>query len=75
MEEQGGAEGDIELDYVGSVANAAKVIAALHRGEKRLIFCGSRALVEELGAALWASGVTTFLSHASLSLDEAGRSP
>lgn len=67
------AEGDIELDYVGSVANAAKVIAALHRGEKRLVFCDSRALVEELGAALRARGVTTFLSHASLSMDERRR--
>ncbi|WP_441247349.1 DEAD/DEAH box helicase [Kitasatospora sp. McL0602] len=65
--------GDIELDYVGSTSNAAKVIAALHRGEKRLVFCDSRQLVEELGAALRAAGVTTFLSHASLSLDERRR--
>ncbi|MGW2314504.1 DEAD/DEAH box helicase [Actinomadura luteofluorescens] len=63
----------IELDYVGSVPNAATVIAALHRGEKRLVFCDSRQLVEELGAALHARGVTTFLSHASLSLDERRR--
>ncbi|TDD40592.1 DEAD/DEAH box helicase [Actinomadura sp. KC06] len=63
----------IELDYVGSVPNAATVIAALHRGEKRLVFCDSRQLVEELGAALRARGVTTFLSHASLSLDERRR--
>jgi ATP-dependent Lhr-like helicase len=65
--------GDIELDYVGSTANAAKVVAALNRGEKRLVFCDSRATVEELGAALRAQGVTTFLSHASLSLDERRR--
>ncbi|GAA2417338.1 hypothetical protein GCM10010191_29890 [Actinomadura vinacea] len=32
--------------------NAATVIAALHRGEKRLVFCDSLQLVEELGAAL-----------------------
>ncbi|TYK44607.1 DEAD/DEAH box helicase [Actinomadura decatromicini] len=63
----------IELDYVGSVPNAATVIAALHRGEKRLVFCDSRQLVEELGAALRARGVTAFLSHASLSLDERRR--
>ncbi|MEU1594615.1 DEAD/DEAH box helicase [Streptomyces sp. NPDC005708] len=62
--------GDIELDYVGSVANAAIVIAALHRGEKRLVFCESRRTVEELGEQLRLRGVTTFLSHASLSLDE-----
>ncbi|MFD6324789.1 DEAD/DEAH box helicase [Streptomyces sp. NPDC058442] len=62
--------GDIELDYVGSVANAAIVIAALHRGEKRLVFCESRRTVEELGEQLRLRGVTTFLSHASLSVDE-----
>jgi ATP-dependent Lhr-like helicase len=62
--------GDIELDYVGSVHNAATIISTLHRGEKRLVFCDSRALVEELGAALRSRGVTTFLSHASLSTDE-----
>ncbi|MGH3273309.1 MAG: DEAD/DEAH box helicase [Streptosporangiaceae bacterium] len=65
--------GDVQLDYVGSVSNAARVIAALHHGEKRLVFCDSRRLVEELGAALRARGVTTFLSHASLSADERNR--
>jgi ATP-dependent Lhr-like helicase len=65
--------GDVQLDYVGSLDNAAKVIAALHQGEKRLVFCDSRKLVEELGAALLARGVNTFLSHASLSLDERRR--
>ena len=67
----GGA--DIELDYVGSTANAAKVIAVLHRGEKRLVFCDSKQLVEELGAKLRELGVTTYLIHASLSLDERHR--
>ncbi|WP_116247799.1 DEAD/DEAH box helicase [Nocardiopsis sp. FIRDI 009] len=65
--------GDVELDYVGSLTNAAKVIASLHRGEKRLVFCDSRQYVEELGHALRELGVTTFLSHASLSLDERRR--
>lgn len=65
--------GDIELDYVGSVANAATVIAALHKGEKRLVFCESRRTVEELGEQLRIKGVTTFLSHASLSVDERRR--
>ncbi len=65
--------GDVELDYVGSVHNAAKVIAALHAGQKRLVFCDSRALVEELGQRLRTQGVTTFLSHASLSFDERQR--
>ncbi|MET8974393.1 DEAD/DEAH box helicase [Streptomyces sp. NPDC004539] len=65
--------GDIQLDYVGSLANAATVIAALHRGEKRLVFCESRKQVEELGSALRVKGITTFLSHASLSMDERRR--
>ncbi|GAA2411186.1 DEAD/DEAH box helicase [Streptomyces pulveraceus] len=66
-------QGEVQLDYVGSPANAATVIAALHRGEKRLVFCESRKQVEELGEALRAKGVTTFLSHASLSADERRR--
>ena len=65
--------GDVQLDYVGSLENAATVIAALHRGEKRLVFCESRASVEKLGESLRAKGVTTFLSHASLSMDERRR--
>ncbi|GAB3181995.1 ATP-dependent Lhr-like helicase [Micromonospora palomenae] len=65
--------GDIELDYVGSLANAATVIAGLHAGEKRLVFCESRQTVEELGQLLREKGVTTFLSHASLSADERRR--
>ncbi|MGW4770700.1 DEAD/DEAH box helicase [Nocardia sp. NPDC004278] len=65
--------GEVELDYVGSLENAAKVIAALHRGEKRLVFCDSRRQVEQLGAALREREVTVFLSHASLSTDERAR--
>lgn len=65
--------GDIELDYVGSLANAATVIAGLHAGEKRLVFCESRQTVEELGQLLREKRVTTFLSHASLSVDERRR--
>ncbi|MEV6153022.1 DEAD/DEAH box helicase [Nonomuraea sp. NPDC052129] len=52
--------GEVQLDYVGSVSNAAAAIAGLHRGEKRLVFCDSKRLVEELGFALRARGVTTF---------------
>ncbi|WP_068057224.1 DEAD/DEAH box helicase [Nocardia xishanensis] len=65
--------GEVELDYVGSLDNAAKVIAALHRGEKRLVFCDSRRQVEHLGAALREREVTVFLSHSSLSVDERTR--
>lgn len=64
---------DVTLDYVGSVANAAKVIASLHRGEKRLVFCESRRQVEELAVSLRAHDVTTFVSHSSLSVDERRR--
>jgi ATP-dependent Lhr-like helicase len=68
------ADADIQLDYVGSVPNAAKVIAALYRGEKRLVFCDSKRLIEELGAHLRELGVATHLIHASLSLEERRRS-
>jgi len=70
----GGPVAEVELDYVGSLENAATVIASLHAGEKRLVFCESRQHVEELGALLRDKGITTFLSHASLSLDERRRS-
>lgn len=65
--------GDIQLDHVGSLDNAATVIAALHRGEKRLVFCESRRQVEQLGEKLRARGITTFLSHASLAAEERRR--
>jgi ATP-dependent Lhr-like helicase len=61
---------DVGLDYVGSMANAAIVISALHRGEKRLVFCESRSQVEQLALLLRTHGVTTFVSHSSLSVDE-----
>lgn len=65
---------EITLDCVGSVSNAAKVIASLHAGEKRLVFVDSRRRAEELGTALRVHGVTTFLSHSSLSASERRRS-
>jgi ATP-dependent Lhr-like helicase len=64
------AEPDITLDYVGSLPNAATVIASLHHGEKRLVFCESRSAAEQLAFDLRSHGVTTFVSHSSLSLDE-----
>lgn len=63
----------VELDYVGSLENAAHVIARLHRGEKRLVFCDSRSRVEELAVLLRAARVNTFVSHSSLGLDERRR--
>ena len=67
-------DADVTLDYVGSVANAATVIAALHRGEKRLVFCDSRAQAESLAIELRAREVTTFVSHSSLAPEERRRS-
>lgn len=65
---------DITVDFVGSVGNAATVIAALHRGEKRLVFVESRRQAEELGSALRDAGIETYLSHSSLSAAERRRS-
>lgn len=64
------ADADVTVDHVGSLENAAVVIARLHRGEKRLVFCDSRAASERLGHALLGAGVRTFVSHASLSVAE-----
>jgi ATP-dependent Lhr-like helicase len=61
---------EVGLDYVGSIPNAATVIGALHRGEKRLVFCETRSQVEHLALALRSQAVTTFVSHSSLSVDE-----
>ncbi len=61
---------DVQLDFVGSLANAAKVISLLHKGEKRLVFCDSRSRVEQLALLLRGHGIDTFVSHSSLSLDE-----
>lgn len=70
----GAAEPEVLLDYVGSVANAAKVISSLHRGEKRLVFCESRRISEQLAFELRDLGVQTFVSHSSLSAEERRRS-
>ncbi|MGN7158026.1 DEAD/DEAH box helicase [Dietzia cercidiphylli] len=61
---------EITVDYVGSAENAATIIAALHAGEKRLVFVDSRRLAEELGTALRQRGITTYVSHSSLSAAE-----
>ncbi len=68
--DEGLAPPELEVDWVGSLENAAEVITRLHRGEKRLVFADSRARVEELGAALRAREVTTFVSHSSLGADD-----
>ncbi len=63
-------EPDVQLDFVGSLDNAALVISRLHTGEKRLVFCDSRARVERLSVALKKLGITTYVSHSSLSKDQ-----
>lgn len=68
-----GTDVDLTIDYVGGLTNAARVISQLHAGEKRLVFCDSRARVEELGAGLRERGVETYLSHSSLGVDERRR--
>ena len=64
---------EVTLDHVGSLSNAATVISRLHAGEKRLVFCDSRARVEELSVELRKYGINTFVSHSSLALDERRR--
>lgn len=64
------ATAEVTLDYVGSLENAALVISRLHEGEKRLVFCDSRRRVEELAVNLKGLGVSTFVSHSSISLEQ-----
>ena len=64
------AHGEVTVDFVGSISNAVTVLARLFRGQRRLIFADSRTRVEEVAAGLRAAGVRTFVSHASLSVDE-----
>ena len=61
---------EVTLDYVGTLANAAQVVSQLYRGRKRLVFCDSRARVEELALLLREREVKTFVSHSSLGLGE-----
>lgn len=64
------ANADVTIDFVGSLENAAVVISRLHRGEKRLVFCESRARAETLGAELERHGTTTFVTHSALAAAE-----
>ncbi len=63
-------EPEVQVDYVGSLANAARVIGGLHRGEKRLVFCDSRSRVEQLALLLREQEIETFVSHSSLGAEE-----
>ena len=68
-ERQEGAP-EVQIDFVGSLSNAAKIIRLLHEGEKRLVFCDSRSRVEELALLLREQKVETFISHSSLGVEE-----
>jgi ATP-dependent Lhr-like helicase len=61
---------ELAIDWVATLPNAAKLIAALHPGKKRLVFVDSRRKVEALGQALRDHGVDTYVTHSSLSVDE-----
>lgn len=63
-------DASVTVDHVSTIENAALVISRLHAGEKRLVFCDSRAAAERLGAGLREQGIRTFVSHASLSAAE-----
>jgi ATP-dependent Lhr-like helicase len=64
---------EVQIDYVASLENAARVISQVHVGEKRLVFCDSRSRVEQLASHLRRLGVETFVSHSSVSTDERRR--
>ncbi|HAH46654.1 MAG TPA: ATP-dependent helicase, partial [Planctomycetaceae bacterium] len=68
--ESSASAADVQLDYVGSLSNAAVVISRLHRGEKRLVFVDSRARAEQLASELRRLEVTTFVTHSSLSQEQ-----
>jgi ATP-dependent helicase Lhr and Lhr-like helicase len=61
---------EVELDFVGTVGNAARVVAALHQGKKRLLFADSRSMVEELGQHLRTADVQAAIIHSSLAFSE-----
>lgn len=61
---------EVQLDFVNSLSNAAKIISLLHQGEKRLVFCDSRSRVEQLALLLRERGMETFVSHSSLGIEE-----
>lgn len=61
---------EIAIDYVATEENAARVVAQLHPGKKRLVFVDSRRGVEAMGRMLRGLGVEAFVTHSSLSIDE-----
>lgn len=64
------AKPDVTLDYVGNLENAARVIAKLHPGKKRLVFVDSRRGCEDVANQLRQLDVETYITHASLAQSE-----
>ncbi len=64
------AQPDLKLDYVANLENAARVIAKLHPGKKRLVFVDSRRGAEEVANQLRQLEVETYITHASLAQSE-----
>lgn len=60
----------VQIDYVGSLENAAFILSRLYVGEKRLVFVDSRRAAEELAQLLRGRGLEVYVSHSSLGLDE-----
>lgn len=60
-------DANLAIDFVGTMESAARVVAELHPGKKRLVFLDSRRGVEQLGNELTALGVDTYVAHGSLS--------
>lgn len=63
-------QADVQLDFVGSLHNAAEVISRMHRGKKRLVFVDSRSRAEQLASILHRLQVTAFVTHSSLSHEQ-----
>ena len=61
---------NLAVDFVATEQNAARVVAQLHPGLKRLVFVDSRRGVEGLGRQLRELGLDAFVTHSSLSLAE-----
>jgi len=61
---------ELSLDFVGNLDNAAKIIAQLHPGSKRLVFVDSRRRVEEMGKMLRKLDVEAYVTHSSLSIED-----
>lgn len=61
---------ELVLDYVATHENAARMIAELHPGKKRLVFVDSRRGVETIGRLLRERGITAFVTHSSLAMAE-----